>query len=210
MFLNKKTILKKKVIQISENNNLLRLYEAYMQVNQMDEFQILLEQCKVQNRKACITFYNMFYKKIYNCCLRILNNEMEAEEVMQDTLLKIFQNLNNFSGDRKMMQAYLQKIAIHHSLGIIKKQKNNIFTTLDEKNEEMTDTLDTFSEIIDIQVEKIKECMQKLPQGYRIIINLRLIEDMPYHEIASFLSIKESSVRSQYTRGIKKLKLLLN
>jgi len=106
-----------------KNGNILRLYGKSIQHALMDEFQYLLKQCKAQNRKACITFYDMFYKNVYNSCLRILNNQMEAEEVMQDTFIKAFQTLDHFSGDKKNMLSYLQKIAIHKSINIIKKQK---------------------------------------------------------------------------------------
>ena len=175
----------------------------------MDDFQHLLNQCKELNRKACLSFYDMFYVNVYNSCFRILNNQMEAEEVMQDTFIKVFQHLDRFSGNQKMMQAYLRKIAIHHSTHLLKKQKNIVFSELNEAMDEVVDQSYDCTLIEEWQVEKIKACIQKLPSGYKLIINLHLIEEMEYDDIAAMLDIKASSVRSQYTRALKKLKQLL-
>lgn len=196
-------------IELSQNGHILRLYGKSIQHALMDEFQYLLKQCKVQNRKACIAFYDMFYKNVYNSCLRILNDEMEAEEVMQDTFIKVFQTLDHFSGDKNNMLAYLQKIAIHKSINIIKKQKKYLFTPLNEESDDLIEVAEDNSTAIEFQIKKVKECIKQLPEGYKLILNLHLIEGMDYEAIAASLNIKTSSVRSQYTRAIKKLKKLL-
>jgi RNA polymerase sigma-70 factor (ECF subfamily) len=192
-----------------QNGNILHLYCKSILHALMDEFQYLLNQCKAQNRKACITFYDMFYKNVYNSCLRILNNQMEAEEVMQDTFIKAFQTLDHFSGDKKNMLSYLQKIAIHKSINIIKKQKKYLLTPLNEESDDLIEVAEDNSKAIDFQIKRVKECIKQLPEGYKLILNLHLIEGLDYESIAQFLNIKASSVRSQYTRAIKKLKKLL-
>jgi RNA polymerase sigma-70 factor (ECF subfamily) len=195
--------------ELFQNGHILRLYGKSIQKALMDEFQHLLNQCKAQNRKACLTFYSMFYKSIYNSCLRILNNQMEAEEVMQDTFIKAFQTLDHFTGDKKNMLAYLQKIAIHKSINIIKKQKKYVLTPLNEESDELIEVADDNTSAIEFQIKKVKECINELPEGYKVILTLHLIDGMDYADIAQSLSIKTSSVRSQYTRAIKRLKKLL-
>jgi RNA polymerase sigma factor (sigma-70 family) len=167
----------------------------------------LIEACKKGSKKAQFEIYKLYSHSMYNVCMRILNDSMEAEEVMQDAFLKAFQNIDSFKAEVSW-GAWLKKIVINQSLDVIRKRKiifeplntniqDTIFETVEEKGQFNAD-----------EVEKIKNEIYHLPDGYRIVLSLYLLEGYDHDEISQILSISPSTSRSQFSRA--KLKLLEN
>ncbi|MDR2039940.1 MAG: RNA polymerase sigma factor [Bacteroidales bacterium] len=143
--------------------------------------------------------YRLHYKRIYNSCLRIIGDTMEAEEAMHDAFLKIFDHIDDLH-DEKAFFSWSQRIAVRTSIDKIRK-KRIIFEQIDEQTayEEENEEEVTFS------AEIIKKELNLLPDGYRMVLSMRLFENYDFEEIAQMLHIKESTVRSQYIRGRDKL-----
>jgi RNA polymerase sigma-70 factor (ECF subfamily) len=151
--------------------------------------------------------YNRHYRRIYNTCLRIVGNSMDAEETMHDTFLKIFANIHKIK-EEKAFYAWSQSIAIRTAIDRVRKKKpvfepvENLAASMEEEPEEAAETTPW-------SVETIKSKLAELPDGYRIIISMRLFEGCGFEEIARALHIKESTVRSQFVRGRNKLAALV-
>jgi RNA polymerase sigma-70 factor (ECF subfamily) len=143
--------------------------------------------------------YQLHYRRIYNTCLRIIGNTMDAEETMHDVFLKLFDHLDDLQ-DEKAFYSWSQSIAIRASIDRVRK-KNPVFVPID--NLAIAD--DEPDEEMELSVEAIKRELNCLPDGYRIILSMRLFEECEFEEIARTLQIKESTVRSQYVRGRDKL-----
>jgi RNA polymerase sigma-70 factor (ECF subfamily) len=147
--------------------------------------------------------YRLHYRRIYNTCLRIIGNSLDAEEAMHDAFLKLFDNIDNLQ-DEQAFYSWSQRIAIRTSIDRIRKikpvfeQVENLFVVDEEPEEEM-----------ELSVEAIKLALNSLPDGYRIVLSMRLFEECEFDEIAQMLQIKESTVRSQYIRGRDKLAKIL-
>jgi len=160
-----------------------------------------------QNDKKSPTFqrelYQLHYRRIYNTCLRIIGNSQDAEEVMHDVFLKLFDNIDNLQ-DEKAFYSWSRNIAIRTSIDRVRKKKpifepvDNLSVADEEPDEE-----------IELSVESIKQELNNLPDGYRIVVSMRLFEECAFEEIAQALHIKESTVRSQYIRGRDKLANML-
>ena len=149
--------------------------------------------------------YNAHYKRIYNTCLRIIGNSMEAEEAMHDTFLKIFANYHQIQNE-KAFYSWSKSIAVHTAIDRIRKKKIYFESV---ENLAIIDEEQIDENEITLTVEKIKQKLVELADGYRIILSMRLFENYSFEEIAETLQIKESSVRSQYVRGREKLVQLL-
>ena len=149
--------------------------------------------------------YNSHYKRIYNTCLRIVGNTMEAEEAMHDTFLKIFANYSKIN-DEKAFFAWSKSIAVRTAIDRIRKKKIYFESV---ENLAIIDEEQIDENEIMFTVEKIKQKLVELADGYRIILSMRLFENYSFEEISDTLKIKESSVRSQYVRGREKLVQLL-
>jgi RNA polymerase sigma-70 factor (ECF subfamily) len=133
---------------------------------------------------------------------------MDAENVMQECFLKIFDNMNKLNEQKKFI-AWIKSIAVNKSIDFMRKRNAKI--DKDEAKIALNEEIGEIEKIReDVVVEKICKAIQKLPGGYRTIISLHLFEDYSFEEIAELLKIQPVSVRTQYSRGRKRVIEMLN
>lgn len=167
--------------------------------------QDLIDGCKTGDQKAQFQIYKLYYKAMYNTSLRIVNDTMEAEDIMQESFLSAFEKIDTYSGTVSF-GAWLKKIVINRSLDALNRRKaifEDIETHIGIKDESGEDLAQ--KEEIDVRVEEVKEAIEKLPDGYRVILSLYLLEGYDHDEIAEILSITSSTSRSQLSRAKQKL-----
>jgi len=136
--------------------------------------------------------------------MRIINNETEAEDGMQEAFLNAFKKIDTYKGEVSF-GAWLKKIVINRSLDILKKRK----VKFEEINEKTNQLPDYQMEIKEVNMTVIKDAIQKLPDGYRVVLSLFLIEGYDHEEISEILGISNSNSRTQYLRAKNKLRELL-
>jgi len=174
----------------------------------MDNQARLIEDCRKGNRKAQFEIYKRYYKAMYNTALRITCDQMEAEDVMQEAFLKAFTKLDSYRGE-VTFGAWLKKIVINKALDVIKLKKAVI--SLDESGRTPDLPDDSYEERIpDLSAEQIKDAILGLPEGYRIVLSLFLLEGYDHEEISEILGITNATSRTQYHRARKRLALRLN
>jgi RNA polymerase sigma-70 factor (ECF subfamily) len=167
-------------------------------------FDLIIAQCKKLQPQAQMAFYNMFYTQVFERSFALLKDAEHAEEIMQDTMLKMLQNIGSFKGDENSMQKLLNKIAVNHSIDIIRKRKTILFTEVETIAEIIVE--EQYNEEDEKMIEVALQHLDTLPEGYRMVIVLRIFEGMPFEEIGKKLNITASTARSQYTRGVQKLR----
>ncbi len=163
--------------------------------------QEIIDQCRQGNEKAQFQLYKLYYKAMYSVSLRILNDEMEAEDVMQEAFLKAFKKMDSYKGEVSF-GAWLKKIVVNRSLDELKKRKVQ-FEEVNEKNSQITDYQ---TETNEVNTDTIKKAIQNLPDGYRVVLSLYLIEGYDHDEISQILGISNSSSRTQLLRAKNKLR----
>jgi RNA polymerase sigma-70 factor (ECF subfamily) len=167
--------------------------------------QDLLDGCKNGDQKAQFQIYKLYYKAMYNTSLRIVNDTMEAEDIMQESFLSAFEKIDTYSG-MVSFGAWLKKIVVNRSLDALNKRKA-VFEDIDSyvgiKDESDEDS--TRNEELNTRIEEVKKAIERLPDGYRIILSLYLLEGYDHDEIAEILSINSSTSRSQLSRAKQKL-----
>jgi len=168
-------------------------------------YQEAIEGCRRGDRKAQFELYKQYYKPMYNVCLRMVGNAVEAEDVMQEAFLNAFTKIETYEG-KVSFGAWLKKIVINRSLDQLKKRK----VKFEELNEKIPDEEPVPLEISEIQMEQLKKAIQQLPDGYRVVLSLHLLEGYDHEEIAQILGISNGSSRSQYLRAKLKLRQMLN
>jgi RNA polymerase sigma-70 factor (ECF subfamily) len=167
--------------------------------------QDLLDGCKEGDQKAQFQIYKLYYKAMYNTSLRIVNDPMEAEDIMQESFLSAFEKIETYSGTVSF-GAWLKKIVINRSLDYLNKRKavfEDIESHVGIKDDSYEET--ARNEEIDVRVEEVKGAIDRLPDGYRVILSLYLLEGYDHDEIADILSITSSTSRSQLSRAKQKL-----
>jgi RNA polymerase sigma factor (sigma-70 family) len=167
--------------------------------------QDLIDGCKTGDQKAQFQIYKLYFKAMYNTSLRIVNDTMEAEDIMQESFLSAFEKIDMYSGTVSF-GAWLKKIVINRSLDSLNRKKA-IFEDIDAHigiKDSSNDDL-AQKEEIDVRVEEVKQAIEKLPDGYRIILSLYLLEGYDHDEIAEILTITSSTSRSQLSRAKQRL-----
>lgn len=167
--------------------------------------QDLIDRCKKGDREAQFGLYKLYYKSMYNTGLRIVGNEIDAEDIMQESFLSAFRKINSYEG-KVSFGAWLKKIVINRSLDYLKKRKV-IFEEITEKL--IDEEVNQFMDDREIDVKKIRAAIMRLPEGYRVVFSLYYLEGYDHDEIAAILKISPGSSRSQLHRAKKKLKTYL-
>lgn len=148
------------------------------------------------------TIYDRYSKHLYFSSLRIVGNSFDAQEIMQDTLLK-YHSYNN-KESIKDLSKWLKSICIRKSLDKLReKNRNNNF--LEEYKEYSETQLGNNHNTTSYSIEKIKEALTLLPDNYRAILSLHLLEGYDYEEISQITSVKEVTIRTIYMRAKNKL-----
>jgi RNA polymerase sigma factor (sigma-70 family) len=167
----------------------------------------IIEECRKGNSKAQFTLYNLYSKAMYNLAYRITNNREDAEDVLQEAFVECFRNLASFRFE-STFGAWLKAILINRSINHLRKKKVNL--VLQENLPDVSDETEEGNDYI-YSTEKVFKGIEALPDGYRIILTLYLLEGYDHQEISQILGITESTSKSQYSRAKDKLrKLLLN
>ncbi len=168
----------------------------------------LIEACRKNDTKAQINLYRLYCKAMFNVCLRLVKNPVEAEDLMQEAFISAFEKLDQFRAEVSF-GAWLKKIVINKCIDFLKKKKIQ-FVELDEARGLENDVETVSVEDLTKDIEKIKTQINLLPDGYRTVLNLFLFEGYDHDEIAQILGITASTSRSQYARAkailCKKLK----
>jgi RNA polymerase sigma factor (sigma-70 family) len=178
-----------------------------LEVAYQDIHREIVELSKAGNRNAQYQLYRLYSKAMYNICCRMLNNRIEAEDLLQESFTEAFINLETFRYE-SAFGAWLKRIVVNKCINHLKKRKAQLVYTADipesTDNEEINDT-----DHMDLEVKKIYNAMELLPDGYRVIFSLYLLEGYDHTEISQILGITESTSKSQFSRAKQKLKELI-
>lgn len=165
----------------------------------------LVERCVKGERTAQYDLYRMYSKGMFNICLRMMNNSMEAEDVLQESFVDVYKKLHTFKY-QSTPGAWIKRIVVNNCINKIRKRKL-ILEDIDEGRflvEEEREVADH-----SLEVSNIKKAMSKLPDGYRVIFSLYAIEGYDHQEIGQIMNISESTSKSQYSRAKKKIRSLI-
>ena len=144
---------------------------------------------------------------MYNVGYRIVNDTAEAEDVLQEAFISAFRNLGHYRGD-STFGAWLKRIVVNKALNQVSKRKFERIP--DDEHWDIGEDIqkDEF-ENFPFTVDHVKRAIELLPDGYRMVLSLYLLEGYDHQEIADILKITESTSKSQFNRSKKKLKQIL-
>ena len=162
-------------------------------------------------RQEATDFYRTHSRALYNTALRIVRNPAEAEEIMQDSLMRYIQKGVRSASDAQAA-SWLRTTCVRMSIDTLRRRKKGLDTFLDMPVEEVEGVDDENTEFEGApDMAKIRTVMEGLPHPYALILDLVLIEGMDYAGIARLTGQKETTLRSWYSRGrarlVKELKM---
>lgn len=157
-------------------------------------------------RQEITEFYREHHGRLYNIAWRILGDSDDAEEVMQDTILKYVTGSVSLRGPQE--SAWLARTCIRAAIDRLReRRRRDLF--LEEyvhQTEEVAEEVPASA----LSLNKVKQAMERLQEPYRLVLDLVLIEGLDYEEISAYTGKKEVTIRSIYSRGREKLKKLLS
>ena len=163
--------------------------------------QALVEKCKEGHSSSQYELYELYVDAMYNVGMRMLRNKEDAEDIVQESFVSAFKNLSSFNYE-STFGAWLKRIVINKSINYLKKKQLPV-VPMEVHEFHLKDETPEVTEAVDIK--KVKQGIEKLPAGYKQIINLYLIEGFDHIEIGEVLGISTSTSKSQYHRAKKKL-----
>jgi len=165
----------------------------------------VIERCLDGDQEAQRQLYNLYSKAMYNICYRMTNDADDAQDVLQEAFISAFNNLASYKGTASF-GAWIKRIVVNKAINFIRSKKMNL-VPIDEV--EPASEIEINDESLYLDVQRIKSAVAKLPDGYRIVFSLYLLEGYDHKEIAGILGITESTSKSQYNRAKGKLRELL-
>lgn len=161
--------------------------------------------CLKGDRSAQHQLYDLYAKAMYNICYRMTNDGDEAADVLQEAFISAFNNLSSYRGTASF-GAWLKRIVVNKSINHIRSRKMNLVPIEDV---DLASDSEVRDEDLYMDIDRIKTGIEKLPDGYRVVFSLYLLEGYDHKEISEILGITESTSKSQYNRAKAKLKQIL-
>lgn len=161
----------------------------------------LIEQCRRGDREAHYRLYKLYARSMYNVGYRIVNHAGEAEDVLQEAFISAFRNLEYYRGDASF-GAWLKRIVVNKAINVLKKRRPEPMP--EDADVAWVNPAEEEAEF-PYTVDQVKRAIGDLPDGYRSVLTLYLLEGYDHAEIAEILGISESTSKSQFNRSKKKL-----
>jgi RNA polymerase sigma factor (sigma-70 family) len=165
-----------------------------------------IELSKSGNVKAQYQLYSLYSKAMFNICMRMLIVKEEAEDTLQEAFTEVFDKLESYRFESSF-GAWVKRIVINKCINKLNKKNPEVVYT-DKINVSPDETQADFEET-ELKVKEVHKAIEKLPQGYRVIFCLYLLEGYDHGEISEILGISESTSKTQFMKAKRKVKELI-
>jgi RNA polymerase sigma factor (sigma-70 family) len=167
----------------------------------------LIQNCKLNDTKAQSELYKLFSSKLFTVCLKYSRSYAEAQDNLQDAFLIIFDKIHQYN-NKGSFEGWLKRITINNTLQ--RYRKTSVFKIVDE-NQIEDQTIDVDDDESDnIPLQFLLECIQNLPDRYRLVFNLYVMDGFSHKEISDLLDITTGTSKSNLNRARVLLKNRVN
>ncbi len=179
----------------------------------------IIRQCKKNDRKAQEYIFNKYSGELLSICYRYIKNKTKAEDVLHDAFITIFSKINQYKGTGSF-EGWIKRITLNTALIQLRKDKKEIFAENfdnyeieNQKKEQKRDLnpkdVQSVIEHAKFDRQEIIDAMNELPEGFKTVFNLYVVEGYKHKDIATELGISEGTSKSQLSRARIKLKEIL-
>ncbi|MBL56393.1 MAG: RNA polymerase subunit sigma [Flavobacteriales bacterium] len=146
-----------------------------------------------------------YQEQVYWVIRRMVIDHDVADDIAQDTFVKVWKNLSSFKGDAKL-STWIYRIATNESLTYLRKKKRRFFLPIGDVEHELSSSLesDHYYSGDEIQL-KLQKALLKLPEKQRLVFNMKYFEEMKFKDIAEILDVSVGSLKAQYHHAVKKI-----
>ncbi len=168
----------------------------------MTELAVLIEKCLKRRRKYQEELYGRFSGMVMGICMRYAQDRSQAEDIFQEAFIKVYERLGELK-EPEALPGWIRKVAVYTALNYIRPRvvdAETIAGHMDADDQEYHRLLDKLSN------DQLVIMINELPEGYRFVFNMSVIDGYSHREIANQLGIAESTSRSQLTAAKKLLR----
>lgn len=160
----------------------------------------LIRKCKLQDRKAQEELYRRYSGKLFLLCLKYSSDRQQAQDTLQEGFLKIFENLDQYSG-KGSFEGWMSRITINTALKKFRDQ--TVYLSIEEDYIEDPEDFQVDEE--QVELSELIRFIQELPERYRHVFNLFVMEGYSHQEISEMLKISPGTSKSNLARARLKL-----
>ncbi|MFK7814369.1 MAG: RNA polymerase sigma factor [Maribacter sp.] len=164
---------------------------------------------KETQAKAFEVLVNTYKERLYWHIRRIVLNHDDADDVLQNTFIKVFRSIDKFKGDSKLY-SWMYRIATNESLTFLKQKSRKLGVTNNELQEQLVENLqaDVYFEGEEIQL-KLQKALSTLPEKQKLVFNMKYYQEMKYEEISQILETSVGGLKASYHLAVKKIETYL-
>ena len=173
--------------------------------------EVLVQELKAKDTQSSAfeVLVNTYKERLYWHIRRIVLNHDDTDDVLQNTFIKIYRNIDGFKGDSKLF-SWMYRIATNESLSFIKQKskKQGIGTT--EYHDRLVENLvaDVYFEGDAIQL-KLQKAIATLPEKQKLVFNMKYFDELKYNEISEILGTSAGGLKASYHLAVKKIEAYL-
>lgn len=161
-------------------------------------------------REAFGEMMRLYSEPLYRHIRRMVQSHEDTDDLLQNTFLKAWQNIDNFRGDARL-STWLYKIAINESLTFLEKEKKRNSVSLDDSEASAAHTLTADSNIDgDELAEMLRRAVSTLPEKQRLVFNMKYFDDMKYEQISEILGTSVGALKASYHLATKRIEHFFN
>ena len=167
----------------------------------------ILKQFRDKNSRnyAFSLLVNKYKQQIYFHIRRIVINHDDADDITQNTFIKIFENLHKFREDSKLY-TWIYRIATNEALGHLKSKRNRFFLPFIDVESQLSNSLKETDFFTGDEIQlKLQQAILKLPEKQRLVFNMRYYEEMKYNQMSEILGTSVGALKASYHIAVKKI-----
>jgi RNA polymerase sigma-70 factor (ECF subfamily) len=168
----------------------------------------LVDSCKRGDASGFRKLYELYSKAMFNTSFRILNDQAEAEDVLQESFTDAFRHIHSFA-NKSSFGSWLKQIVVNKSINVLRKRRLETVDIDKVWVSEIPEDSNIDEKEIQLKVQEVRKAIQLLPDGYRTVLSLYLLEGYDHEEISQIMGLAESTTRTQYMRAKQKLLQIL-
>lgn len=168
----------------------------------------LIKRCKAGESGGFEQLYKTYYRVLYGIALRYSNSTAEAQDILQDSFIKVFNSIGHYQGDGSF-EGWLKRIVQNTAINSYRSRlKFELY--VDISGQELLQSDDGPAALFEsLEAREIVQLLNRMPEGYRLILNLYCIDGYSHKEIAQMLTISEGTSKSQLFKAKNHLKSLI-
>ena len=176
----------------------------------MQQYESIIAGCKKKDRKSQQRLFELLASKMYGHCLRYTKNEVDAQDVLQEGFIKVFDKINTLQNP-SVLESWMSRIFINEALGRWRKKKAGPdFVDVEAVDAQADSTDETDGSVSELEVNDVLELIKQLPDNQQAVLNMYAIDGLSHNEICEMLDISLTNSKTLLRRARIKLKELIS